>query len=152
MDTNTYTQSKQQNDLKMKIQLPAKYTKMTVCTFWLLKQLKSMGMLTEEQMAEASEELCLTKDTEDQLLYYKDLVENFKDHENYLKMYANSKKDDDDDEDDVVDKIEKKQEDQEIDLIRMMMMMHNGNMKTPSSSPSSHESKKKIKIIIRKKM
>jgi len=76
----------------MKQPLPAKYSKMTVCSFWILKQLKTMGMLTEEQMKEAAEEFNLTKDNEDQMHYFKDLVENFKDHEGYLKMYANASK------------------------------------------------------------
>jgi len=72
-------------------QLPAKYAKMTVCTFWILKQLKSMGIMDEEKMGEMAEHFHLFRDNEDQMLFFKDLVENFKEHENYLKMYASAR-------------------------------------------------------------
>jgi len=75
----------------MKQQLPAKYSKMTVCTFWLLKQLKSMDVLSDDQMADMSQHFAIFKESEDQMLFFKDLVENFKEHENYLKMYVNAR-------------------------------------------------------------
>jgi len=76
---------------RTKHQLPAKYTKMTVCTFWMLKQLKTMNLLTEEQLIDATAKFHLTESAEDQMFFYKDLVENFDEHENHLKMFANAK-------------------------------------------------------------
>uniref|UniRef100_A0A6C0I0B7 Uncharacterized protein n=1 Tax=viral metagenome TaxID=1070528 RepID=A0A6C0I0B7_9ZZZZ len=116
----------------MKQTLPAKYAKMTVCTFWILKQLKSMGMLTDEQMTEAATEFNLTKDCEDQMLYFKDVVENFKDHENYLKMYANMSKTDPDDEEDTP--------------VKISSSTQNISKKQPNQSPKSGDIKKKTKL------
>jgi hypothetical protein len=75
----------------MKQPLPAKYAKMTVCTFWILKQLKTMNILTDEQMEYMATHFHLFKENEDQMLFFKDLVENFKEHENYLKMFVNAR-------------------------------------------------------------
>lgn len=74
----------------MKTQLPAKYAKMTVCTFWILKELKTLGMLNEGQVLDASKHFHLSESNEDQMLFFKDLVENFDEHEKYLKMFAAS--------------------------------------------------------------
>jgi hypothetical protein len=156
----------------MKTPLPAKYAKMTVCTFWILKQLKDMGMLTEEQMTEAAEEFNLTKENEDQMLYFKDLVENFKDHETYLKMYANVSKKDEDDEAPAVapavveaeteakkikdKKLEKIEEEEESNMIRQMMMMYNQHKQNEMTTTTGNDIKsevvhtKKIKITIKK--
>ena len=164
----------------MKTPLPAKYAKMTVCTFWILKQLKDMGMLTEEQMTEAAEEFNLTKENEDQMLYFKDLVENFKDHETYLKMYANVSKKDEDDEAPAVapavveasaaaaaaaeteakkikdKKLEKIEEEEESNLIRQMMMIYNQHKQNEMTTTTGNDIKsevvhtKKIKITIKK--
>jgi len=72
----------------MKQPLPAKYSKMTVCTFWILKELKNIGIINDEQLAEGAKHFHLSEETEDQMLFYRDVVENFKEHENYLKMFA----------------------------------------------------------------
>jgi hypothetical protein len=125
----------------MKQPLPAKYAKMTVCTFWILKQLKSKGMLTEKQMTEAAKDFSLTNETDDQILYFKDLVENFKDHENYLKMYANSCNEVENEKPKKVEKCEKeakKKELSEEELIKMMLSESEDESEDTQSNDSDY--------------
>ena len=158
----------------MKQPLPAKYAKMTVCTFWVLKQLKSIGILDEEKMGEISEHFHLFQDSEDQMLFFKDLVENFKEHENYLKMYAsakNLKKEDDEEEQPTqiaekvatkkvvseTEKSVKKKELTEAELIQQLLLRSNQlkekkeEVVVPPVVPEITLSQKpKIKLIIKK--
>ena len=147
----------------MKQQLPAKFAKMTVCTFWILKQLKSMGILDEEKMGELSEHFHLFQDSEDQMLFFKDLVENFKEHEDYLKMYVGArklKKDDDDNEEkqakyEAVP--EKKKELTESEIIQQLLDYEDDEedaYKNEKVVPTEvlPPQKPKIKLIIKKKI
>lgn len=82
--------------LSTKKNLPAKYTKPVVHTFWVLNQLKNMNMIHDAQFLE----LCTTfhlldVSTNEQMKHYEDLVENFGDHENNLKSFSKSKNEDD---------------------------------------------------------
>jgi hypothetical protein len=143
----------------MKQQLPAKYAKMTVCSFWILKELKSLGMLNEEQVLNASKHFQLSESNEDQMLFYKDLVENFDEHEKYLKMFAASNRiQTEEEQDTTVDtkvasiaiKKESKKQKTEMDLIDELL-----DSETDSEYDSEHEKniieKPKIKLIIKSK-
>ena len=84
------------SNLSTKKNLPAKYTKPVVHTFWVLNQLKNMNMIHDAQFLE----LCTTfhlldVSTNEQMKHYEDLVENFTDHENNLKSFSKSKNEDD---------------------------------------------------------
>jgi len=143
----------------MKQQLPAKYAKMTVCSFWILKELKLLGMLNEEQVLDASKHFHLSESNEDQMLFYKDLVENFDEHEKYLKMFAASNRIQREEEEDtkvdtkvasIAIKKESKKQKTEMDLIDELL-----DSETDSEYDSEHEKniieKPKIKLIIKSK-
>ena len=151
-------------------QLPAKYAKMTVCTFWILKQLKSMGILDEEKMGEMAEHFHLFRDNEDQMLFFKDLVENFKEHENYLKMYASARNLEKHDDDEYKEKeTDKEKEDVEMpakmvvikkelteaEMIQQLLFDGDIDDDLPQEEeevlPIVVQKKPKIKLVVKKK-
>lgn len=86
------------SDSKMstKKNLPAKYAKPVVHTFWVLNQLKNMNIIQDVQFLELCNHFhLLDLSTNEQIKHYEDLVENFADHENNLKSFSKSKNDGD---------------------------------------------------------
>ena len=149
----------------MKQQLPAKYTKMTVCTFWVLKELKSLGMLNDFQIMDASKHFHLSESNEDQMLFFRDLVENFDEHEKYLKLFAASTRIQKEEEDVSLPSIKKenKKQKSEMDLIDELYESYSepvSEYESVSESDSesysepvseSFNKKPKIKLIIKQK-
>lgn len=140
----------------MKQQLPAKYAKMTVCTFWILKELKNLGMLNESQIMGASKHFQLSESNEDQMLFFRDLVENFDEHEKYLKMFAASNRIQNEQEDTSVSspsiKKENKKQKTEMDLIDELLDSETDSEESEDSNNEELKKieKPKIKLIIKR--
>jgi len=138
----------------MKQQLPAKYAKMTVCTFWILKELKNIGILNERQIMDASKHFQLSESNEDQMLFFRDLVENFDEHEKYLKMFAASNRIQNEQEDTTVSspsiKKENKKQKTEMDLIDELFDSETDSEESEDSNNEELKNKPKIKLIIKR--
>ena len=75
--------------MSSKKQLPAKYSKMVVCTYWVLNQLKESGKINSDDFKNICSDFHLFDKQDDQMIFFEDVVENFKEHETNLKSFTN---------------------------------------------------------------